>query len=346
MKEITTDHIIRLSNATAAVATNLFGGAITDFHLRSDTINPLSFEFSGDQMPPNNKNGAPYRGHFLCLGRWGHPSAEEIKAGIPSHGQIANMMWQAYPLTDRHTVQIRADSPLEGLLVERTIRMDDNAAVFGVDESVVNTQPLGRLYNMVQHPTLASPFLHNATSVNCNASLGFDQFRYSQRETDVLTWPTGRNNNDEPMDLKAPDQSYDSVFSFVVDRAARHGWVTAFSPKHQLLLGYIWKRSDYPWIHLWQHWQGQNIQYRGIEFGTAGIHQPFKNILETGVKLLGEKTVEYIEPAETVNRRYLCFLQKTDKNVQEITVQNGGEHIVLHTGSRPLSIHTSFKDFL
>ena len=45
-------------------------------------------------MPANNKAGAPYQGHFACIGRWGEPSAGEIKAGLPNHGEAANILWQ------------------------------------------------------------------------------------------------------------------------------------------------------------------------------------------------------------------------------------------------------------
>lgn len=348
MKTIAADHVnrIELNNESAVITAELFGGAITGFHLQKGAVNPLSFAFTNEQMPENNKGGAPFRGHFLCMGRWGQPSDEERKAGMPDHGQIANIMWQADPLADKHALQMRVESPLEALSVERMMRIDEKYAVFGVRETVVNTCPLGRLYNMVQHPTLASPFLDNTTAVNCNATVGFEQFRYDHPEKDPLNWPIGRDGNCEPLDLRTPDSAYNSVFSFVVDNAAEYGWVTAFSQQHQLLLGYIWKRNDYPWIHLWQHWEGEKIQYRGMEFGTAGIHQPFKTIIETGVKLFGEKTVGYIEPGETVSRRYLSFLHKTNKNIRDITLENGGESIIIHFDQERERINTSFKDFL
>ena len=85
---------ICLHNPASSLTVDLSGGAITDFHLKDEAcINPLSFEFSKDQMPVNNKTGAPYRGHFFCVGRWGLPSEGEIKSGIPNHGEIANIGW-------------------------------------------------------------------------------------------------------------------------------------------------------------------------------------------------------------------------------------------------------------
>ena len=113
----------QIHNEMASLTVNAFGGALIDFHLHNSKINPLSFRFTEDQMPANNKSGAPYQGHFLCLGRWGEPSVGEIKAGIPNHGHFANMMWTC-SLSDPETLNMHAESELEGLKVDRAIRLD------------------------------------------------------------------------------------------------------------------------------------------------------------------------------------------------------------------------------
>lgn len=70
---------------------------------------------------------------------------------------------------------MQATTILEGLYIYRTISIAENDAVYAVKEVVQNINPLGRVFNMVQHPTLAAPFLDETTVVHCNASLGFDQ---------------------------------------------------------------------------------------------------------------------------------------------------------------------------
>src|SRR4030095_467352 len=106
--------------------------------------------------------------------------------------------------------------------------------------------------------------------VRFNASKGFDQASYRSAEVNSFRWPNVKDGNGNRIDLRNPDINYNSVFSFVVDPESETGWLTAYSSEFDLLFGYIWKRSDYPWIHLWQHWKGNQIQYRGLEFGTAG----------------------------------------------------------------------------
>jgi len=301
---------LSLENDACLVTIESFGGAIVDFRLKDAAqINPLSFAFTQDQMPENNRNGAPYRGHFLCAGRWGLPAAGEIKNGLPNHGEAANIAWQT--ARDNHILSMQAVANKEGLNIERTIELDEHIAVIAVSECFTNINPLGRLYNVVQHPTLAAPFLNAATIVNCNATIGFDQAQYSDAAKNSFQFPQVKDNNGNCFSLNNPQEKYNSVFSFVVDANSRIGWITAYSPVHNLLLGYVWKRSDYPWIHLWQHWNETEMLYRGIEFGTAGIHQPFPEILNTATQLFGEKTFAYIDAGETVCKKYLAFIYKT-----------------------------------
>ncbi len=314
-----------LQNNKSILTIDLFGGAITDFHLKNSGINPLTFAFSKEQMPENNKEGAPYQGHFLCLGRWGEPSPGEMKAGLPNHGQIANVLWDIKKTLSQNCLVMNAVAVLEGLSIKRKIVLDKHSAIYAVKEVVQNFNPLGRLYNMVQHPTLAMPFLDETTIIDCNASTGFDQASYKEINSNTIHWPFAKDSNQNEIDLRKSLSPYNAVFSFVIKKDAEHGWITAFSSKHNLLFGYIWKRSDYPWVHLWQHYTNGIIQYRGIEFGTAGIHQPFNEILNTSPILFGEKTFAFIDAGESISKNYFSFIYNTAPNfegVEDITIMN------------------------
>lgn len=301
---------IVLNNELSSLTVDLFGGAITNFHLKDENkINPLSFAFTKEQMPVNNKNGATYKGHFLCLGRWGLPSGGEIKAGVPNHGEVANILWTKKGAIDTQLI-MEVTANKEGLLVERIIELDKNSPAYLVKEIVTNFHAIGRLYNMVQHPTLAAPFLDESTFIDCNATIGFDQVNYKDASVHSFNWPNVKDEKGNEIDLRNPQTNYNAVFSFVVNKESELGWITAYSPEYRLLFGYVWKRSEYPWIHAWQQWEDNRIKYRGIEFGTAGIHQPFKEILDTAIDLFGEKTFAYIDAGENISKKYFSFVYK------------------------------------
>ena len=299
--------LITLQNDKCSLSIDLFGGAIIDFRLNQNIINPLSFSFSKQQMPLNNQSGANYQGHCLCLGRWGLPSSGEIKAGIPNHGQFANILWTAKNQQE-DLVQMDTVAALEGLAIERKILLDKNNPVWAVKEVVKNINSIGRLYSMVQHPTLGAPFLDGSVIIDCNASKGFDQALYKDVENNTFHWPIIKDSHLSDFHFNHSTTFDNAVYSFIVDPESEYGWISAYSPNHQLLFGYIWKRKHYSWIHLWQHWDGNQIKYRGLEFGNTGIHQPFKEILATATNLFGEDTFDYIDAGETVSRNYFSFL--------------------------------------
>lgn len=337
-----------LQNGAGSLEIDLFGGAITSFHLHETGINPLSFRFTKEQMPENNKAGAPYQGHFLCLGRWGLPSEGEIKSGVPDHGQIANILWEAGKY-DHLQLEMQAHSQLEGLQIQRNIQLDKDSPVYTVTEEVTNTNPLGRLYNMVQHPTLGRPFLDHATVINCNADIGFDHNFRKEPEKYVSSWPVGISKDLTDIDLSSTGQIYSSVFSFIIKKKAKFGWITAYSPTYNLIFGYLWKRKDYPWIDLWQDWHEDRIRYRGIEFGTTGIHKSFREIAEDGNwKVFEENTCEYIDAGEKLCKTYLsfqCEVKPRFQGVEEVSISKGIITIKEHANSQIIEIRTSFEDF-
>lgn len=303
--ELGKDHII-LQNNNAALQVDLQGGAITQFYLKEEPLNPLDFCL---EQPGPGGDPFYFKGHFLCLGRWGDPSEAEQAAGMVKHGDFTRLPWTATAMPNGY--QMEASSTIEGLSIQRRIRMDETAPVFHVEETVQNLHPVSRLFNMVQHPSIAAPFLNAQTVVDCNASVGFD-YAFDQYQEDIFSrWPMAITKAGNTLNLRNPETAYSSVFSYIVESEASWGWLTAYSPVHHLLLGYIWPRSAYPWINLWTHANGSTLAYRGLEFGTTGIHKPFTEILHRELThVLGEKTIRYLGPAQTERRRYTGFLQK------------------------------------
>src|SRR5206468_3160993 len=100
----------------------------------------------------------------------------------------------------------------------------------------------------------AAPFLDDSTIIDCNGTIGFDQAFYQKATKKNFQWSLVKDGKGNNFDLRNP-QSNNSVFSFIVNRENEYGWITAYSPKYHLLFGYLWKRRDYAWIHLWQHWE-------------------------------------------------------------------------------------------
>lgn len=321
--EVQSQSKVQLTNSTSVLEIDACGGAISSFLLADGNINPLNFE-----LPVNNKsspNNAVFKGHFLCLGRWGDPSEGEHACGAVKHGDFFIRRWNVVQMPGDKEVQMNTESDIEGLQIERHILLDKKASVFYVKESIKNINKLGRFYNMVQHPTIAAPFLNAATRVFSNAAIGICQDDVSSNN--YSTWPTGIRSNGTKVDLSLSDEPDNNIFSFIVKPGAAFGWLVAWSSADKLLIGYIWPRKYFPWINFWQHSEENKMCYRGLEFGTSGIHAPLHDIITTNRSiLLGEKTVRFIDAGETIDTSYVAFLAKTENSfssVADVEIVNG-----------------------
>lgn len=326
------ENSISIQNEKCALVVNKTGGSITSFKLKKEGVNP--FTFSMVHKSAFHKE-VVFRGHFLCLGRWGDPSPGELASGLNKHGEFVKIEWKADK--ENYLIKMNSFSKQEGLSASRTIELNEHSACYKVIEKIRNENGMGRMYQMVQHPAIAAPFLNEATIVDCNASFGFD-FASEQYETlQPALWPHVTTKDKQKIKLDHPDTSYSSVFPFIVNPENEHGWITAWSPVHQTLVGYIWRRKDYPWINHWLHWEN-NIQgypeliYRGLEFGNTGIHKPFNEILSKKLlEVLGVPTFDFIDAGEEHTRSFYSFLhpvqagfngvQKVSMNEEKIIIE-------------------------
>lgn len=290
------------------------GGGLIEFRLRDHALNPLNWRVTPDLEPPV-ASGKPYlQGHFLCLDRWGPPTEAEQKRGVPFHGEAPRVMWQVQGKPEQRDGSVVAAMgcrlPLAGLKVQRALSLGGSALL--VKEHVTNVNPRGRIYNWVQHPSIAPPFLDNATVVDSNAQQGFLQDNpVPTDQQQASKWPAVKINGQQ-VDLRRfvddGDDGHD-VSSFVFSDSATLGWVTASNPKTGLMIGYIWKTDDYPWLNIWRYRHDGKVAARGLEFGTTGYHQPFP-VLVREQRILGRSLFEYIDTGETVTKSYVVFVTK------------------------------------
>ena len=298
---------VRLETKAATLVIDLGGGSIVDFHLGSGGLNPLRW------LAPDDADKA-FRpmAHFLCLDRWGPPTAAELQNGMPFHGEASRVEWKQAGAIERDGGRIvaamGASLPLAGLEVRRTVGLSESTSFFTVSETVTNRNKLGRIYNMVQHATIGPPFLDETTVVDSNAGRGFMQSSpLPNPEQLEIRWPQATKDS-KPVDLRRLTTDADpNVTSFVIDGDL--GWVTATNPARELVVGYIFRTADYPWLNIWRHVQNGKPLARGLEFGTTGLHQPFP-VLIGKPRIFGRPTFTYLDAGESATRSYSAFLMK------------------------------------
>lgn len=326
---VESDGHITMKSENAQVTVAVGGGGIVEFRLLDHSVNPLNWDSAppSSPSPPANRP----RGHFLCLDRWGRPSESEAAKGMPFHGEAPHSEWTVTQgpqhVSGQIVMKMKCRLPIAGFTVTRSLALADDAAVLTVTEDLSNDNRLGRIYNMVQHPSLAPPFLNEETLVDTNAKRGFCQDgplpRSNQESASWPQIPIGSRASVNLRRFRASEPDGNDVSSFVFEAGAKHGWVTACSPSHELLIGYVWELDEFPWLNIWRSKRAGKLAARGVEFGTTGYHQPFGTLVKQR-EILGRPLFDFLDAGGTVRRSYRMFLCRIPSDflgVAELDVQ-------------------------
>ena len=240
---------VTLDNGGLRVSVRLMGGGI-------NSVTPSGSE---DKNPLTA--GA---GHFICCDRWGPASRAEQANGMTWHGEASRSLWEVASASATEA-ELTVALPMAGLTVTRRLTLLGDQPMVLVEEGITNTNPLGRVWNVVQHPTLGPPFLDWDTVVDSNATTGFAQaprvapgednvqLPVSAAERQYFTFPETTNQAGTATQLRTMEGAQeDDVASYIIPDGVSHGWCTATSAKDGLIFGYVWPTEDYPWLSLYR----------------------------------------------------------------------------------------------
>lgn len=316
---------LKLESLKASVTYDLAGGAMADFHRTKDGLNPFTWN-----RPEKGDTAPRPMGHFICFDRWGQPSENEGKNGMPFHGEATSVDWSVLfgPSKEGDAVSatMQCALPMGGLTLTRTAKLSGTSPVLTVREVIQNKNKLGRVYNIVQHPSIAPDFLDESVIVDSNAWKGYMQESpWPTPEEPVIYWPFVAYKG-TLVDLRRLNAEADpAVTSFVFKDDAPQGWVTACNPGKGLMVGYVWDVGEYPWLNIWRNTKDGKPAARGLEFGTTGLHRPFKDMLEKHA-IFGKTLCEYVDAGVSVEKSYVVFLAEIPgsyKGVAELARSEG-----------------------
>ncbi len=233
-------------------------------------------------------------GHNVCLDFFGGPSEEEAAAGITAHGEGPVVPYQVSEANG--ALFLQAELPFARIVFERSITLHASAA--RIRETVANLSQVARPIGWTQHVTLGPPFLER----------GATEFRASATRSKVFEGPFGTADYletgaefDWPMapgkvarsqtDLRVLNNAgvSSAYTAHLMDTQKQHAYFVAFSSRHQLAVGYVWRRADFPWMGIWEEncsrlqspWNGQT-RARGMEFGVSPFPESREQMVARG----------------------------------------------------------------
>jgi hypothetical protein len=111
----------------------------------------------------------------------------------------------------------------------------------------------------------------------------------------------------------------------LMDQSRRLVFVTALHPDRQLLLGYVFRREEYPWTQLWENYPANGRLARGLEFATQPFDLPRREVIEQN-SLFGTPTYRWLPAKATISSSFLMFYARTPaglRQVDDVVLENG-----------------------
>lgn len=297
-----------------------------------DSIEPSTYdrarhpEYGGDA---ESKLLSGIMGHNLCLDLFGPPSEAEAAAGMTVHGEASILPYEIHEGNGELASSVTM--PAAQLRFERRVRFAPNGWVVRIAETVENLSILDRPVAWTQHATLSPPFLER----------GSTQFRAPGTRGKVLggsnadfdwPWLPKPDGSKEDLRVYTSAESSGGFTTHLMDPHREHAFFVAWSPASRVLFGYAWKRSDFPWLGIWEEnhsrtiapWNGRTMT-RGMEFGASPMPETRRQMIDRH-SLFGVPAYRWI-PARTVaHADYCAFIATADRIPDEI-VWDGADKV-------------------
>lgn len=256
-------------------------------------------------------------GHNTCVDLFGGPSQEEAEAGISVHGEASVL---PYEITiSEGVLTCICPMPASQMRFGRKLWLKGPRLRF--EETVENLSSWDRPIAWTQHVTLGPPFLERgktAFEVTAKRSRTYDgDFGNLFERSAEFDWPLAPLRGGGAYDLR--------TYS---NREVSAGFTThLMDPSQELVqfkasnmgvtLGYRWKRSDFPWLGIWEEnharkqapWNGQTMT-RGMEFGASPQPESRRAMIERG-SLWGVPAYKWLPAKGRLHASYEAFIGYT-----------------------------------
>jgi len=284
-------------------------------------------------QPPRFGNSL---GHFVCVDGFGGVSKEERAAGFPSHGEAYSIDFATDSFSKEKgvtTLVMSALLPLAQEKLTRTMSIADGENVVYVKSRLESHTAFDRPIAWAEHATIGAPFLERKVTVVDIPAVKSKTRPYTTGAMHRLasdkefTWPMAPLAAGGTVDIRsapAEPESGDHTTS-TLDPSKPYVWATALHPAKRLLIGWIFKAKDYPWIQNWEFYPKNGMLARGLEFST----QPFDIPRREAVAMSGlfdTPTFRWLPAKSAIDTGFAIFYTQTPEGftgVTDVRVESG-----------------------
>ncbi len=335
---------LTLSNGRMALTVLVKGSTVAALVL-ADDAEKLSPYWNPARMARELGRAAPADGalgHFICLDGFGGVSSEERAAGLPSHGEAHLEIFTVRSGRQGNVAEVTLSArlPIAMEAFSRTFRMVDGENVVYVESTLESLLGFDHPMQWAEHATVGSPFLEPGATVFDLSGTQSQNRPYTesanprgQTERRLasgvdFTWPAAPGKDDKTVDMRSTPENphYMDHTTTRLDPAHEFAWTAALNVKKRLLLGYLFRRRDYPWLQTWGDYPPTGKLARGMEFSSQPYDVPRREAVGMG-PLFGEPTFQWLPAKASLHRRFLFFYTRVPEGFTEtddVRLENGG----------------------
>jgi hypothetical protein len=269
-------------------------------------------------------------GHFVCVDGFGSASPEERKAGLPMHGEAHVLPWQVQKASRdgaTSSVTFTVTLPQVQEVFTRTVRMVDGENVIYIESELENLMTFDRPINWGEHATISAPFLEpQVTVVDWPAVRSMtrpdpwiypEKFRFPPAKE--FTWPivTLRDGSVENIRTVPATLGVSDHTTNLMDPSRKYVYATALNPKVRMIIGWVFKPEEYPWLQDWENYPENGRVVRGLEFATQPFDVPRRDAIQRN-SLFGAPTYRWLPAKSKLGSRFLIFLAQAPEGMQQV----------------------------
>lgn len=288
-------------------------------------------------QPPRFGNS---RGHFVCVDGFGGVSAEERAAGLPGHGEAysKNFDLKSFSKSDGVlTLVMSTPLPLMQEQFTRTIRMVEGEKLVYVDSKLESQVAFDRPIAWAEHATIGAPFLEpGVTVVDLPAvrsktrpyeGRGSGQVAHRLLSDKEFTWPMAPVLTGQTVDIRSAPTKLDTGdhTTSAFDRSRKYVFATALHPGKKLLIGWVFRPSDFPWLQNWEFYPANGMLARGLEFSTQPFDIPRREAVAMS-GLFNTPTFRWLPAKSAIETTFAIFYTEVPDGftgVSDVKVENG-----------------------
>jgi hypothetical protein len=330
-----------IANDKLEVALVKQGGSMLRLLIQGDSqgLSPYGNPEMVPQVPDNRKLQGTMVGHFVCVDGFGSPSPEERRAGLNMHGEAYLQPWKLVSSEKQGattTVKFAVNLPLLQENFTRQLQMVDGENVIYIDSGLESLVAFDRTANWGEHPFLFPPFIESEKTVvdmggtrsktrTYPGGRGGGRVPFTQGAD--FTWPMAPGTDGKPVDLRAapPGVVWTAHTTTLMDQSRKLGWVTIMNTARRYLLGYVFRREEYPWVQNYMQYTTDGWMGRGLEFATQPFDLPRHDMVEMS-RLFDTPVYRWLPAKSTISSRFLMFWVRSPEGmtrVDDVRLENG-----------------------